>query len=165
MGAANLCVPKGSPSCLLPLQEALQNQQMGLTLAPFKLPPLLWDSEHVRFCMSQKSGIYVSYSPPALQYASPIGLHSQMFLELIFSVLDPWGRESDVELRSLTPWGRTTAIVIILPFVGHLPRNVGLHYTESLPFLSISSWLLLNIFTYGQSFLVVFMSFSSIVAL
>ena len=41
----------GVPSCLLLLQEALQDQQMGLTQASFKLLPLHWDSEHVRFCV------------------------------------------------------------------------------------------------------------------
>ena len=51
LSAASVSIPRGSRSCLLPLQEALQGQQMGLTLAPFKLLPLFWDSEHVRFCM------------------------------------------------------------------------------------------------------------------
>ena len=28
--------PKGSPSCLMPLPEALQDQQLGVPQAPFK---------------------------------------------------------------------------------------------------------------------------------
>ena len=30
MAAASVCVSRGSSSCLLPLQEALQDQQVGL---------------------------------------------------------------------------------------------------------------------------------------
>ena len=36
-----LC-PQGKSSCLLPLWEALQDQQVSLTQAPFRLPLLLW---------------------------------------------------------------------------------------------------------------------------
>ena len=45
MAAISIRVPRESPSCLLPLQEALQDQQLGLTV------PLCWDSEQVRFCV------------------------------------------------------------------------------------------------------------------
>ena len=38
-----------SSSCLLPLQEALQDQQVGLIQAPFKLVFLPWVSKYVRF--------------------------------------------------------------------------------------------------------------------
>ena len=31
MAATSICVPKGSPSCFLPLQEALQDEKVGLT--------------------------------------------------------------------------------------------------------------------------------------
>ena len=41
----------GGPSCLLSLQGALQDQQVGVIQSPLKLPPLDWVSEHVRFCM------------------------------------------------------------------------------------------------------------------
>ena len=51
MAAANLCVHSRSPSCLLPLWEALQDQQVGLTQSPFKLLPLCWVLECVRFCI------------------------------------------------------------------------------------------------------------------
>ena len=37
MAAASVCVPTVSPSCLLPLWEAPQDQQVGLTQSPFKL--------------------------------------------------------------------------------------------------------------------------------
>ena len=37
--------------CLCPQGKALQDQQLGLTQAPFKLFLLPWVPEHVRFCM------------------------------------------------------------------------------------------------------------------
>lgn len=49
MAAVNILVPIGSCSCLLPLWEAPQNQQMYLTRVPFKLLPLYWELEHVKF--------------------------------------------------------------------------------------------------------------------
>ena len=45
-----LC-PQGKSSCLLPLWEALQDQQLPLILAAFKLLLQPWVLEHVRFCM------------------------------------------------------------------------------------------------------------------
>ena len=36
-------------ACLLPLQKAHQDQQVGLTQTPFNLLPLCQDSEFVRF--------------------------------------------------------------------------------------------------------------------
>ena len=55
------------------LQEAFQDQQVGLTSASFKLLPLHWDSECMRFCalkewslcFLQPSGfpVYKSYWP------------------------------------------------------------------------------------------------------
>ena len=51
MAAASVCVPRVSFSCLLPLQDTLQYQWVGLTQAPFKLLLLPWVLEHVRFCV------------------------------------------------------------------------------------------------------------------
>ena len=51
MAVINVSISRRSTSCLLPFWEALLDQQVRLTQAPFKLLPLLWDSEHVRFCM------------------------------------------------------------------------------------------------------------------
>ena len=52
MPSTSVYVPRGSSSCLLPLWEALQDQQVGLTWGPFKLLPLHWVLEHVGFCVS-----------------------------------------------------------------------------------------------------------------
>ena len=41
---------------------------------------------------------------------------------------------------------RTSAIVIIFPlFVGHLPRDVGIDYTSSLPLLPMSLFLFISL--------------------
>ena len=49
---------------------------------------------------------------------------------------------SEVDLKPIASWGRTSAIVFILPVVGHLSRGMGLAYTTSLPFLLILLWFL-----------------------
>ena len=49
MAATGVYVPRVSPSCLLPLQETFQDQQVGLAQAPFKLLHLPWVLEQVGF--------------------------------------------------------------------------------------------------------------------
>lgn len=39
--ATGICVPEVNPSCPVPLWEAVQDQQVGLSQAPFKLLLLL----------------------------------------------------------------------------------------------------------------------------
>ena len=51
VAAISIDVPMVSPRCFLPFQEGLQDQQMGLTQAPFKSLPLCCVSEPWRFCM------------------------------------------------------------------------------------------------------------------
>ena len=51
MAPASVCVLRVSASCLLPLQEALQDQSVRLTQVSFKLLLLPWVPEHVRFCV------------------------------------------------------------------------------------------------------------------
>lgn len=58
--------------------------------------------------------------------------------------------------------GRTFAILIILPFVDHTPRGVGLEHITTLP---LSLCFLLCIFSYKRFFSVEFQAFSSIVIL
>ena len=50
-GWANVYVPRVSHNHPQPLQEILQDQQVGLAQAPIKLPFLSWVLEHVRFCV------------------------------------------------------------------------------------------------------------------
>ena len=90
-------------------------------------------------CAPFKGGVSLSYSPLALLYSSPAGLQSHMFWGVVFPVQD---------LRL----GRTSAIVILFPFVGCLPGSVGLDYTMSVSLLPISLWFLLYIFSCGNLF-------------
>ena len=45
----SISVPRGVPVAFCLPWEALQDQQVDLTQAPFKLLTLHWDLEHVRF--------------------------------------------------------------------------------------------------------------------
>ena len=67
-------------------------------------------------------------------------------------------------LDAVTPWGILSATVIIFPVVGHLPGVMGLDYIASLPFLPVSLWFLIYIFSW-ESLLLVFRLFSLIAAL
>ena len=71
-----LC-PQGKSSCLLPLWEALQDQQLPLILAAFKLLLQPWVLEHVRFCMPPLRVESASHSPLALPKLSPAGFKSK----------------------------------------------------------------------------------------
>ena len=51
LASNSVYVPRVSCSCLLPLWEILQDQQVGLTQAPFKLLLLPWVPEYMRFCV------------------------------------------------------------------------------------------------------------------
>ena len=70
-------------------------------------------------CTPFKSGFSVSYSPLALLYASLTGFQGAHLLIEPPAPQD-WGNQCGAQ----TPcsMGRTFAIVIILPFAGHLPR-------------------------------------------
>ena len=83
-GFTTIYVPRVSVSCLL---ETLQDQQVGLIQAFFKLLPLHWvlECEILPF----KSGVSVSYSFLTLLKQTP-GLQGQTFWGLIFSVQDIW---------------------------------------------------------------------------
>ena len=70
----------------------------------FKVLPLFWDSEHVRFCTHPVRVEFLIYSLPTLPNFSPAGLQSQTFWGLIFLVQDPWAGKPNVELRLLAPW-------------------------------------------------------------
>ena len=52
MADASVYVPRVSSSHYLHLWEAPQDQQVGLTQAPFKFLFLCCIAEHVRFCVS-----------------------------------------------------------------------------------------------------------------
>lgn len=99
--------PQGSPRG----RRQLQDQQMGLTQASCKLPPLPEDLEHVRFCAGPLRAESVSL---ALQFSCWGTCQCRS---------PGWG----AQCGAWTPHslGRTSMIVIILPLVGCWPRLVG----------------------------------------
>ena len=76
MAAASVCVPRVSSSCLLPLQKALQDQQVGLTQTPFKWLLLPWLPEHVRFCVvvESLSHVWLFGIPWTVAYQAPLSM-------------------------------------------------------------------------------------------
>ena len=95
-------------------------------------------SQCVRFCEYPLIVKSCFLQPPlALLYKSLVGLQSRCFGDSSSQCRTPglgslmWG--SDLRFS----WRRTSAFVIILLFVGCLPRGVGLDYTVSLPLLPI----------------------------
>ena len=74
MAAASVCFIRVSSYCLMPVQEILQDQQVGVTQAPFKLL-LLWVLEHVRFCVHSLRLESISHSLlglPKVSSTSPV---------------------------------------------------------------------------------------------
>ena len=63
-----------SSSYLLSVQEALEDQQLSLTQALFRLLLLPWVLEHVRFCVHPLGVESVSHSLLGLSEVSPTGL-------------------------------------------------------------------------------------------
>lgn len=103
--AVNIDVPMGTRSCLLP---CFSHYCLYVVSWSF------WD-----FCLhSFKSGSSIPYSPPVLPYVSPFGLQSQIFW--VFLSGAGWGAQCGAWTSRIGK--RNSAIVIILPFVGHLLR-------------------------------------------
>ena len=106
----------------------------------------------------------VSYNPLALLNASSTSFQSQIFWELTFLVQDTQAGEPNMELGSFFPWGESLHLWLF----SHLwsPYQVcGVNCTESLPFLSCLIVVPFYIFSCRRSFLLLFRSFSSIIAL
>ena len=131
MAAPSVCVLRVSSSCLLPLWETSQDQQLGLTQAPFKLLLFPWALERVRFCVCPLGVESVSHSPPAPLNLSPASLQSQTFSRLVSWHRTPglgslmWG------LDPLLP-GENLCNCILL-FVDCPLRGMCLDYTMTLP--------------------------------
>lgn len=94
-----VCVMGVGLNCLLPLQKALQDQKVGLTLSTSPLGLQVC----AILCSPFISGVSISHSPVALLKVSPTGLQSQMSWGFIFPVQDLWNGEPSVVLGSLTP--------------------------------------------------------------
>ena len=103
--AAHVCVPRVNSSCLLLLWETLQDQQLGLTQATFKLLLLPWVPEHVRFCVCP---IEVQSLFPKALWVLESKSHwasKPNILAALFPAQDPQAGQPDVGLRQLAPWG------------------------------------------------------------
>lgn len=144
-----LC-PRASSSCPLLLQETLQDQQVVLTQSPFIWLLLLREI----VCAFFNSGVFISHNPLSLLKVSPAGLQSQTFWGLALLRQDPRAGEPAVGLRPFSSLGRSSAVVIILPFVDCPARHMGLDYTSSVPFLPILLRFLPYIFGCGRAFLI-----------
>lgn len=136
--------------------EALQDHQVGLTQSPFKLLPLHWDLECVRFCLHLWR--VESLFPTALYL-------SYMSVPLAFKARHSWGSPPDAPHWgawcgpwTLALWGEPLPSDYP-PTCGSPPGVVGLDCTTSSPLLSVSLWFLLSIFRCGKS-LLIFRSFS-----
>ena len=80
MAVISVSVPKVSSSFHLLIQEALQDQQLGLTQASFTLLLLPWVPEQCEIlCAPFKRGISIYYSPQNLPKVCPAGLQSKTF--------------------------------------------------------------------------------------
>ena len=63
---------------LCPQGKALQDQQLGLTQAPFKFMFLRSPGAYEILCASFKSEVSIFHRPLGLPKVNPAGLHSQM---------------------------------------------------------------------------------------
>ena len=121
MASASIYVLRGNFSCLLLLQEALQDQQMGMTQAPFKLLPLPWVLEHVILHAFCHSGISLFNSLLALIYTHP-HWPSKSAIQGAYLCVGPlsWGAKCGIWTPHFLE--KTHTILIILLFLSYLLR-------------------------------------------
>ena len=144
--------PEWSFSHFLPLQETLQDQQVGLTQAPFRLLLLPWVLENVRFCVCP---LRIESVFPTALWSPKSKTHWPSRLNILGAPLPNTGLlGSGAQWGAQTPrsLGRTSAIVITLPFVCQSPWDMGLCYTMTPPLLPDSLWFLLYIFSCSDLF-------------
>ena len=116
-------------------------------------------------CVPFNSGVSIFHSPLGLLKVSPTGLQSYISWGLVFLMQDSLAEVPDMELGLFALGENLSAIVIILLFVGSPPRSMGLDYTASMPLLLILLCFLPYRIGCRRSFLLVFCSFSWIIAL
>ena len=135
MAATIICVPRVSSTCLLSPWRVLQGQQVGQTQVPFRLLLMHWFLEPVWFSMHHfMSWVSISYGSPVCKPHWP----SKSDIRLP-NAGARYGAQIPFSLR------RSSAVVIIFPFVGHLPRDVGLDCTGSLLLQSTLLWFLIHL--------------------
>ena len=147
-----ICVPRGSPSCLLSLQEALRGSQVDLTQDPLKLLSLPGSLKLVRICMC----------PVRTEFLVPTVPWFFVHKPFIFLVQDLWSLMcglnlslpgenfcncDDPSLCGSLPWGCGSRLycasipptyLIIVPSL-YLWKKVKVLVTQSCPTLSLDS--------------------------
>ena len=147
MAAASTYFTRVSSCCLLPLQETPQDQHAGLTQTSFKLLLLPWVQKSVRFCV-RPLGVESLFSQPSGSPKSkPCWPSKPNDLGAHFPGAGPLGWGAQCGDQTLHSFGKTSAIVIILLFI-------GLDYTMTPPLLPL--WFLIYTFSCRRSFLVDF---------
>lgn len=143
---------KVCPNCLLPLWEALQDQQMCLSHVALKLLLLPWVLEYVIFIVHlYEQSVYPSnFSQNKSYWTQKPGILGAHFPGAEHS---GWGAWCESWIHCSL--GRTYSIIIIFPFLGQLSGCVCLDYTVSMPLLPIL-WFLLYIVICTSSFLLIF---------
>ena len=128
---------------------------VGLTQAPFKLLPLGPGVCEI-LCAPFKNGVYLGWilyfpQPSESPESKLCWFRSQMFLGLIFSGAGPPGWGAQCETHIPFSLRRTSAILVILLFIDHLPGSL-LPCNSIL--LTCLVWFLLYIFHCRRTFLV-----------
>ena len=142
-------VPWGSTSRLLPLREALQDQQVCLTQTSFKwlhLPSESWSVWDVVHPVRVES---IYHSALTLLKVGPTAFQSQIFWGFIFLLQDPREPDGGSDPSLLE---ENFCCCNYPPICGTPTQGMGLNYTVSLPLLPVSLWFLLYIFCCGRSF-------------
>lgn len=150
MAGTNFSVPRGHPFASVGDSPGSAG---GSDLGCFQILPLHWFSEYMRFFgVLFKRRVSVSYSPPSLPCTSIPAFKAGVLGACPHGAGPPGCR---VWCGAWTPHslGRTSAIVIILWFVGCLPRVVCLDSVcVLLHLLPVLLWFLLSIFSHGNFF-------------
>ena len=103
--ATSVLAPQWATGDPLPLQETLQDQQVGLAQASKKSLLCFGRSVHKTFCVSSKSGVSVSPILWSSLHSSPSDFQSQMLWGLLLLMPDLQIGYPDMGLRMLTPVG------------------------------------------------------------
>ena len=131
-------------------QKALQDQQVGLTQAPFKLLSQFWVLECVRFCVYPLIVTFYFLQHSASLENKHHWPSKPNILGAHLPSAGPLGWAGQCRAQTPCFLRKTSAIVLIFLFVG---CPLGDVYTTFLPLLLISSWCLLYIFSCRRSFL------------
>ena len=149
MAATNFSVPRGHHFASM---GDSPRSASGSDLGCFQILPLQWVSEYVRYffvCYLRVENLFSTalissvHKHTGLQSRCSGGLSSQCRTPRLQSLVWGWTPHSV---------GRTSAVVIILRFVGCLPKVVCLDSVCVSLFLPVFLWFLLYVFSHGKFF-------------